>query len=182
MSDARHELPWGEAKHADMAELAHRLGARLKRSGHDFVGPCPLGCAARDGFVITPKKRLFLCRPSGACGDAIDMVEHVLGCSKVEALAYVTGREPARRARANEDVRTRAGAPGATPTITIATAAATTTADAMKLCRESVDPRGTLVEQYLNVERKLDLGPDLVGPCCAGIPASTRCSLCSATS
>ena len=110
MSEARRELDWDEAKRADIAELAHRLGARLKRSGHDFTGPCPLGCATRDGFVITPKKRLFLCRPSGACGDAIDMVEHVLGCSKVEALAYVTGREPARRVRANEEVRIRAGA------------------------------------------------------------------------
>jgi putative DNA primase/helicase len=37
-----------------------------------------------------------------------------------------------------------------------------TAADAMKLCRKSVDPRGTLVEKYLNDERKLDLGPDLI--------------------
>jgi putative DNA primase/helicase len=43
-----------------------------------------------------------------------------------------------------------------------AAAGLTTTADAMKLCRESVDPRNTAVEQYLNVERKLDLGPELV--------------------
>jgi putative DNA primase/helicase len=39
----------------------------------------------------------------------------------------------------------------------------TTTADAMKLCGESVDPRNTLVEKYLNVERKLGLTLDLVG-------------------
>ena len=43
-----------------------------------------------------------------------------------------------------------------------AAAGLTTTADAMKLCREIVDPRNTAVEQYLNVERKLDLGPELV--------------------
>ena len=43
-----------------------------------------------------------------------------------------------------------------------AAAGLTTTADAMKLCQESVDPRSTLVERYLNVERKLDLTPDLV--------------------
>jgi hypothetical protein len=32
----------------------------------------------------------------------------------------------------------------------------------MKLCRGSLDPRGTLVEKYFNNERKLDLGPELV--------------------
>ena len=83
---------WASARRADMIELAERLGARLKRSGANHIGPCPCGCADKDGFVVSEKKRLFYCRPSGVGGDAIDMTMHVLGCSKVEALSYVTQR------------------------------------------------------------------------------------------
>ena len=64
--------------------------------GSDWIGPCPAGCAQHDGFVITPAKRLFLCRPSGATGDAVDMVQHVRGYDKLDALKEVTGRLPAR--------------------------------------------------------------------------------------
>ena len=160
MGDARDELDWNDAKRADMVELAHGLGARLKRSGRFLVGPCLSGCAHENGFIINPQKQLFFCRPSGARGDAVDMVEHVLGYSKVEALAYVVGREPgagaARPRRANEGIRTRAAAAAPAP-------ATTTTADAMTLWGQGVDPRGTLAERYLNRERKLELAADLCG-------------------
>jgi putative DNA primase/helicase len=159
MSDARDKLDWDDAKHVDIAGLAHQLGARLRRSGRFLVGACPLGCASQDGFIINPEKRLFFCRPSDARGDAVDMVEHVRGCSKVEALAYVTGRptaeSTARRAKADEEVRAK---PKVT---TIATA--TTTADALMLWGQGVDPRETLAELYLNRERKLELGAGLAG-------------------
>ena len=78
--DNRDDL-WGEAKHVDMLAVAERLGAKLKRDGPHRFGPCPLGCARRDGFIVTPSKHLFLCRPSQATGDAVDMAEHVLGIS-----------------------------------------------------------------------------------------------------
>ena len=157
MSDARHELDWNDAKHADIAGLARGLGARLKPLGRYLVGPCPLGCASSAGFIVNPGKRLFFCRPSDAKGDAVDMVEHVRGCSKVDALRYIVGNET--RA-VTPHRRPPAGVSAATP---ITPPPVTTTADAMRLCRESVDPRGTLVERYLNVERKLELGPELVG-------------------
>ena len=64
-----------------MLAVAERLGAKLKRDGPHRFGPCPLGCARRDGFIVTPSKHLFLCRPSQATGDAVDMAEHVLGIS-----------------------------------------------------------------------------------------------------
>ena len=51
---------WEEAKRADIKALAERLGARLKKAGSNWTGPCPAGCASQDGFVVTPSKRLFL--------------------------------------------------------------------------------------------------------------------------
>ena len=84
---------WNEAKRADLVDLAGRLGVKLKRSGPDWVGPCPAGCADDDGFVVTPQKQIFLCRPSGATGDAVDMVEHAKGLAKREALEFVTGHD-----------------------------------------------------------------------------------------
>ena len=144
---------WAEAKQVDIVELAHRLGARLKRSGHDWTGPCPRGCARQDGFIVTPSKRLFFCRPSGAKGDAVDMVEHVKGLSKADALAYVVGK-------ADLTPQTPAAAKGPARRIEPAKPL-TTTRDALELCRQSVDPRETLAERYLNA-RKLNLEPGLV--------------------
>ena len=94
--DSEWDDLWAEAKHIDMRAVAERLGAKLKRNGADWIGPCPAGCAQHDGFVVSPAKHLFLCRPSGATGDAVDMVQHVRGCDKLDALLEVTGRLPAR--------------------------------------------------------------------------------------
>jgi putative DNA primase/helicase len=142
---------WTEAKHVDLVELAQRLGARLKRSGPHWTGPCPRGCAHKDGFIVTPSKRLFFCRPSGATGDAVDMVEHALGVSRKEALAYVLGntdlQPPAPSQRPAREEARQGGL--------------TTTRDALELCRGSVDPCETLVERYLNA-RKLNLEPGLI--------------------
>ncbi len=88
------EALWQEARNASILEVAQRFGVRLKKSGPDYTGPCPAGCASEDGFVVTPKKSIFLCRPSGATGDVVDMVVHAQGGSKAEALKFVTGRDP----------------------------------------------------------------------------------------
>ena len=150
---------WAEAKHADMLDLARRLGARLKKTAaYHWTGPCPLGCASKDGFVVSQKKG-FLCRPSGAHGDAVDMVMHIRGGTRKEALAYVTGKP-----LPDED-DTQPQRPTPTPRPSPARPArkedakpATTTAQAITLFRQGVDPRGTLAERYLNEVRKLDLG------------------------
>jgi hypothetical protein len=84
---------WVEAKHVDILAVAERLGAKLKHVGPDWIGPCPLGCAKHDGFIITPSKGIFLCRPSKATGDVVDMAIHVQGVSKADALAFVLGRD-----------------------------------------------------------------------------------------
>jgi DNA primase len=122
---------WAAAKRADMIELAHGLGAGLKKRGSDWIGPCPIGCAREDGFVVNQEKG-FLCRPSGAHGDAVDMVEHVLGCAKVDALEFITGKRPGEKDGAGyAPSAQRAGAP-VRPSSKPVSIAATTTADALK--------------------------------------------------
>ena len=87
-------------------DVAARLGARLKPAGSEMKGACPLGCATRDGFVVTPAKGIFLCRPSGASGDVIDLVQHVNGCSYAEAVEFITGEtRPDRSRDENDDER-----------------------------------------------------------------------------
>ena len=96
------ETFFAEARAVDIVETANRLGAKLKKSGRDFVGPCPHGCSERDGFVVTPAKGLFLCRKSGASGDVIAMVEHCQDVSTTEAAEFVTGHD---RPRSGDDAK-----------------------------------------------------------------------------
>jgi putative DNA primase/helicase len=94
----RRAYDWGAARQVDMVDLAHRLGARVKQSGKFQIGACPIGHASSDGFVVNPGRHLFYCRPSKEGGDAIAMVQHVKGCTKVEALAFITGSKISPRA------------------------------------------------------------------------------------
>lgn len=101
--NARTSVDWdnlyAEARAIPISEVAERLGAKLKRSGQDRFGPCVAGCATTDGLVITERDHVFICRPSGAGGDSIDLVVHAHGCDKREALEFVLGRtiEPGRQ-------------------------------------------------------------------------------------
>lgn len=57
---------------ADMVAAAERLGAKLKKASHEWVGPCP-SCGGDDRFSINLGKRVFNCRGVGG-GDIIAMV------------------------------------------------------------------------------------------------------------
>lgn len=66
------------ARSTDILAEAERLGARLKRSGTEMVGPCP-ACGGVDRFGINERKRVFNCgHDGGAGGDVIAMVGHIL--------------------------------------------------------------------------------------------------------
>jgi putative DNA primase/helicase len=90
----------GRARDADIFAVARDLQPKLKRvSSMEYAGPCPAGCASTDGFVVNQKKRVFLCRPSGAAGDAIAMTMHCLGVDFIGAVEHITGmRRPRARA------------------------------------------------------------------------------------
>lgn len=68
-------------------------GIDLKRSGGELVGPCPV-CGGEDRFSVNPHKNVFLCRVSGAKGDAIDLVEYLDSCDFKTAVQTLTGSPP----------------------------------------------------------------------------------------
>lgn len=85
-----------EARGIPILDVAEHLGAKLKRSGAEWIGPCPCGSATTDGFGVRPAARdggVFICRRSGSGGDGVAMAEHVLGCDKRAALEFVLGRQ-----------------------------------------------------------------------------------------
>ena len=94
---------WADARGADILAVAERLNAKLKHTGADWIGACPNGCAKTDGFIVTPGKGIFLCRPSKATGDVIKMVAHVKGYSAIEAAEWITGQ--ARPDRSQDESR-----------------------------------------------------------------------------
>lgn len=146
---------WNEAKLVDLVDLAGRLGVKLKRSGPDWVGPCSAGCADDNGFVVTPSKHIFLCRPSGATGDAVDMVEHAKGYAKREALEFVTGRDLPRSASpaaADGDVDgddTIDRLPPETPPAAAGSGGKRTTSAIDALIKRAKPIAGTYAEDYL---------------------------------
>ncbi|MCW5695811.1 MAG: hypothetical protein KIS96_03640 [Bauldia sp.] len=80
------------AREVDILSAATRLGAKLRRTGREWVGPCP-SCGGKDRFSINPAKRVFNCRGAQG-GDVIAMVEHVQGYDFVGAVAWITGEQP----------------------------------------------------------------------------------------
>jgi hypothetical protein len=46
------------AREADILSVAQRLGARLKKAGGEWVGPCTR-CGGRDRFSVNTKKQLW---------------------------------------------------------------------------------------------------------------------------
>lgn len=90
-----------EARNADIADVAARIGAALRRSGRDLVGACPV-CGGKDKneFVCSPSqpdtKKRWLCRKAGKGGDPIAMYMHVMGGDFVAAVEGITGKAPPR--------------------------------------------------------------------------------------
>lgn len=82
------------ARDADIADVAVRLGARLKKAGRDFHGPCP-ACGGTDRFIITPAQtepgKRWMCRGAEG-GDVIAMTMHVMGCDFLGAVEWITGQ------------------------------------------------------------------------------------------
>ena len=96
----------------DILGVARNLGARLRRSGGEWIGPCPV-CGGKDRFAINPSKGLWNCRRCGRGGDAIDLVCHVTGVSFRSAVAVVDG-EP-RPDRSCDETRVQDDATEALP-------------------------------------------------------------------
>lgn len=100
MSDDPEIEAWlDEARSTDILEVATRIGARLKRSGGEWVGPCPR-CNGTDRFAVNAVEQVFNCR-GAVGGDVIRMVEHAGNPSGdtpfFEAVEIIVGRPAPRR-------------------------------------------------------------------------------------
>jgi putative DNA primase/helicase len=147
---------------ADMIDRARRVriedetarrGLRLKRIGpNERAGPCP-SCGGHDRFSVNNRKQVFLCRGCDARGDVISLVQFLDGCDFRGAVERLAGE------RTGVPQHTRQSSP---PQPNTNDSSATSTADALKVWRAGVDPRGTLAEIYF-ATRRLDLGEDLAG-------------------
>jgi hypothetical protein len=72
------------------AEVARR-GLKLKRSGSELVGPCPV-CGGVDRFGVNLRKGVFNCRGSGTAGDVIALVEYCDANDFLGACETLAGR------------------------------------------------------------------------------------------
>ncbi|MGO4672964.1 CHC2 zinc finger domain-containing protein [Bosea sp. 2YAB26] len=96
MSDDPNIEAWiDQARSADILEIATLMGAVLKRSGSEWVGPCPL-CNGTDRFAVKPSEQVFNCRGSVG-GDVIKLVEHVREVEFMAACEIIIGEPPPRR-------------------------------------------------------------------------------------
>jgi DNA primase len=94
------------ARETDVLGVAERLGARLKKAGGEWVGPCPR-CGGLDRFAINARKRIFNCRRCGIGGDAIGMVEHFTGSSFVEAVQFIGAARRGSKGSSNGSSQSR---------------------------------------------------------------------------
>ena len=77
-------------------ELA-RHNIKLRRSGAELVGPCPVCGEGDDRFAVNVKKQAWNCRHCEIGGDVIALVQHLDGVDFLQAIETLTGK-PAPRA------------------------------------------------------------------------------------
>ena len=85
------ELRVDAARHVPIEEIARlaRIERTLKRSGAEFVGPCPK-CGGTDRFAINRKEQVWNCRGCDKGGDGIALVMHIQGCDFQRAIEWLT--------------------------------------------------------------------------------------------
>jgi hypothetical protein len=130
------------ARGTDMLALARAYGARLRRSGQELVGGCPVCGTGHDRFAIHPKRDLFHCRVCGKGGHGpIDLEMFLTGCSFVEAVHRLTNTHRVPRfAPARVAASARKGEHDAD--------AAKKFAQAERIWQQSLDIAGTAGEAY----------------------------------
>jgi len=110
---------------ADFVAIVSRY-TRLRRSGRQFVGPCPFHTERTPSFYVDPQRKLFKC--FGRCdagGDMFDFIMRAERCDFPSALRIAAGVARESEPRSGERFRGRVGgeAPsareaGATPSQT----------------------------------------------------------------
>src|SRR5450631_2984301 len=90
-----HTIGFAELKQrVSIEHAADMLGIKLKKSGPQLRGQCPICKDNSDrAFVITPAKGLYYCfGKCGKGGDAITLAANVRKCSLREAAEFLAGK------------------------------------------------------------------------------------------
>jgi hypothetical protein len=144
------------------AELGRR-GVKLRRSGHELVGPCP-ACGGTDRFGINVRKQLFNCRGFGG-GNVIAMVQHLDGCDFATAVRILAGITPGRPApKPDLEKIAEAQAKAAQAELEEFADEQGRWRRATKIWLAAVPIDGTAAETYLRVYRMLDIPDGVSGP------------------
>jgi hypothetical protein len=88
------------ARSVPIKQVIMQRGIKLKRSGAEYIGPCPK-CGGRDRFAINVKKGLWNCRGCNVGGDIIDLIRHLDDVDTVTACTTLVG-EPPRKANGKD--------------------------------------------------------------------------------
>lgn len=84
-------IEWRErAESVPLLQAAQRFGAKLKRAGTEWVGPCPY-CNGRDRFAISTTKNKWHCRGHGGGSSTVSMVMHIANLGFKESIEALTG-------------------------------------------------------------------------------------------
>ena len=131
----------------DILAEAIRRGAKLRRYGQEYIGPCPR-CGGRDRFSINVQKQIFFCRQGGVGGDVVDLVRYLDGVDYRGALILLgleCGVEP------------RPHFSPAPSEVQIDQSEADRIAAALATWRQCLTLGGTLGERYFKDHRSLDI-------------------------
>jgi putative DNA primase/helicase len=84
-------LAWKErAEVVPLLAAAQKFGAKLKKHGTEWVGPCR-ACGGTDRFAINIAKAKWHCRGHGGGASTIAMVMHIAGLGFKQAIEALTG-------------------------------------------------------------------------------------------
>lgn len=80
------------AESVGLLVAAQQFGAKLKRKGAEWVGPCP-ACGGKDRFAVNVGKAKWNCRGTGGGSSTVSMVMHisVTPLSFMQAIEALTG-------------------------------------------------------------------------------------------
>lgn len=138
-----------EAKRIGMADVMQKLDiTNLRHHGVEWTGPCPI-CGGDDRFGVNTRKGMFLCRKCGGKGDAIGLVQFVMGLDFPGALEWLCGpaQQISPEERARRDKRDAENA--ARKEAEAAAYRKRAIADAKRIWDAGLPAEGSLVRDYL---------------------------------
>lgn len=84
-------IEWKEkAESVPLLQAAQMFGAKLKRAGAEWVGPCCY-CGGTDRLGINPGKKKWVCRGAGGGSSVVSLAMHLGNLSFKQAVEQLTG-------------------------------------------------------------------------------------------